>query len=218
MTSRDWVIKFLKEKGAANAAEPLGTDFIAIDPKNDDSGEELPPFTAGIVSSKKVTDEVLAPLLESDTAFDFVVNIPKDSIWTGAGITRAESEGLGWGGIAELLSAMYSKQIRGFQKKEYQFVLRGLQQHTNVAQIFRPFDRKLEIHRHDYDPLTVVLVHEYELTGEHVRHARELYGGFSDVLKTNPNGGISGNASEVAGGLGAQVHQWGGFLGRLNRK
>ena len=65
--------------------------------------------------------------------------------------------------------------------------------------------------------MKVTLLYEYELTAEHVRTAREEYGDFAVIVKTNPNGGVTENAREVGKGLGIEILKWGQFLGRLNQ-
>lgn len=116
------------------------------------------------------------------------------------------------------MSALSQKNVESFQKKEYSFVERGLNQHNRVNHFDRLFDRLIEIHRGDLPSVKIVLLNEYELTAEHIRHARDAYGEFSAVLRTNPNGGATSNAHLVAKELGAEIFQWGEFLSRLNKR
>lgn len=102
--------------------------------------------------------------------------------------------------------------------KEYGFVERGLQQHTEVTNLIRLYDRKYVVKRRRHNDVAVVLLNEYDLTADHVRTARERYGEFSDVLMTNPNGRASSAAELAAESMGAIIFKWGQFLGRLNRK
>ena len=63
-----------------------------------------------------------------------------------------------------------------------------------------------------------MLLNEYDLTADNVRNARDRYGGFSDILMTNPNGRATSAAEQAAESMGAQIYKWGEFLGRLNRR
>lgn len=116
------------------------------------------------------------------------------------------------------MSSLAHESVVGFQKKEYSFVLDGLDQHTRVESIDRLFDRLIKINRHDMPSITTVLLNEYELTAERIRNARSVYGEFTAVLRTNPNGGATRNAHEAAKSIGSEIFQWGEFLGHLNKK
>ena len=216
-SGRDWVATKLGSFSTVTKIEVIGEDFMMIHRDASVCGEKPPPFVAGIISAKKVTTAEIDAISGKGQQFDFVVNIPKDGIWEGAAIAKAEGLAIGWGGIGELMSAIGQPIVRGFEKKEYGFALQSLHQHTNVSSITRLYDRLLFIERHRHAPLTVVLLYEYELTAERVRQARALYGTFSMIARTNPNGGPTKNAREVAASLGAEILQWGEFLGLLNK-
>jgi hypothetical protein len=61
-----------------------------------------------------------------------------------------------------------------------------------------------------------LLLNEYELSADHVRTARDRYGTFNAILKTN--GRITEAAIAAANSMGATIYMWGQLLGRLNRK
>jgi hypothetical protein len=145
------------------------------------------------------------------------MTIPRSTVWTGEAIDFAREHQIGWGGIGELFRAVDSEEDSDIQKKEYEFVERGLSQHDKVTKLIRVFDRVFEVHRSKFDPITVVLINEYELTAEHVRHAKATYGHFDAILKTNPNGRTTENARETAEKMSAEIFGWGEFLGRLNK-
>lgn len=208
----------LRKLGDVVDAQPISDDFIYIQRKDEFAGEERPPFTTAIVSAMRVTRDALSKVINGANDCDFVANVPKGAIWEGSAIEEAGANNLGWGGIGELMSALGEANVRGFQRKEFAFVLRGLEQHTNVAALDRLYDRLIEIHRHSYEPLKAVLLNEYELTAEHIRRARSVYGQFAAIVRTNPNGGATTDAKGIAKELGAEIFQWGEFLGRLNRR
>lgn len=211
LSSRDWAAKQLMEHSEVVATEPRGDWFIDIERKKHES------FCTAVLSQPKVIAESLENMLSFNVEIQFVTNIPSNGIWKGDAITFAHDNDLGWGGFGDLMSAINQEFVNGFQRKEYAFFEKGVKQHTKVQSYKRIFDRVFQISRQDLPDIKVALVFEYELTAEHVRSTIEKYGEFSLIVKTNPNGNTTGNALEVARGLGIEILKWGEFLGRLNR-
>ncbi len=176
------------------------------------------PFVAAILSVPVVTAEILHPLLEADSAIEIVANVPKESVWTGGAIAFAATQGVAFGGMRDLMSAVDRENVREYTRSEYAFVERGLSQHDRVSRLEREFDRVYLVHRHQLPPMRFVMLNEYELTGDHLRAARSRYGHFNAVLLNNPNGKATTGALEVAEELGVGILKWGQFLGRLNKK
>lgn len=176
-----------------------------------------PPFEVLVLSYPQVTDDVLNPLLAAAPPVSFVVNVPKDGVWVQSGIAAAHHHQCAFGGIAELMSAIYHKldDVSEFVKKENAFVERGLLQHDRVSLFDQEYDRVYTVHRPGMKFLRVVLLNEYELTAEHVRTARTKYGPFDIVLMTNPNGTSTKDAKEAAKGMQIAILPWRQFLGRL---
>ncbi len=215
--TRDWVLNKIKEMDRVTDAIPIANDFIQIHRKGRRNNEMFPPFISAIIKTKIVTEEIVSSLLGQEQSFQFIANIPKDSIWVGAAINKAKEHNVGWGSMGDLMSSIQDEIVEGFQKKEYSFVERGLMQHDRVRSLDRLFDRVIDVNRDNMPSIRVVLLNEYELTAECIRHAREVYGNFAVVLRTNPNGEATNNAHEVAKELGIEIFQWGQFLGRINR-
>lgn len=176
------------------------------------------PFVAGVISVSAVTPEIVKPVLVADISIEILVNVPKESMWTGAAIAEATSRGVAFGGISDLMSVVSKEDVRRYVRSEYSFVERGLEQHDRVSGFDREFDRVYLVYRHDLPPLRFVMLNEYELTGDHVRTARDRYGAFDIVLLNNPNGKATTGAQEVAKAMGIGIFKWGQFLGRLNGK
>lgn len=217
-TKRDWALEKLRELKGVKSVEPIDHDYILIHRDADLSGEALPSFTACVIAVHRVTAEVLNPMLRNGQPVQFVANIPKDAVWEGSAIDLVGAVGIGWGGFGDLMSALRYSEVRVFQKREYLFVINNLLQHSRVVSIVRLFDRLLVVNRKTpLAPIQVVLLNEYELTADQIRHARATYGMFAAVLRTNPNGGATDNARAVAHEMGADIFQWGEFLSRLNR-
>lgn len=216
--SRDWLLDKLQKLENVTALAPINEYLIKIERTRLHSETALPPFVAAVISTKVVNGEDLVKLKPQDGHFEFVTNIPKDAIWTGAAITCANVHSIGWGGVGDLMSAINDEVVADYQNREFVFVERGLKQHNRIEKFYRLFDRIIEIHRTGLPTIKVAILNDYELTGEHVRHARDIYGEFSIIVKTNPNGRPTSNAYEAAKAVEAELLSWREFLGRLHRK
>ena len=211
LTTRDWIAEQLTGHDEVVAVEPKGELFINIQRK------KYAPVSSAILNEGHVDGRVIKAVFRHGGQVQFVANVPLDSVWTGEAITIARAHNVGWGGFGDLMSAISLESVEGFQKQEYSFVERGIRQHDRVDNYERIFDRVFLIFRRGLPEIKVALLCDYELTAEHVRAAREKYGDFSVIVKTNPNGNITGEAKEVGKGLGVDILKWGKFLGRLNR-
>ena len=209
--SRDWALTQLAKHTEVVSVAPLDEVFIGIERKR------YEPVVTAIMNERRVAGDSIEAVSSLAVELQFVTNMPRDSVWTGAAISAARERDLGWGGLGDLMRAINDASVRGFQKSEYSFVERGLRQHGRVEHYERLFDRLFRIARCGLPDITAALVYEYELTAEHVRATRERYGACSIIVKTNPNGGVTSLASEVGKGLGIEILRWGEFLGRLNR-
>ena len=210
-TTRDWITKQLAGHEEVVTVEPKGELFINIQRKT------YAPFTSAILNKDRVNRSAIESVFDHGDQVQFVANVPQDGVWMGEAIEIARARNVGWGGFGDLMRAINSDSVEGFQKKEYSFAERGIRQHDRVECYKRIFDRVFLLFRKGLPELKVALVYEYELTAEHVRAARDKYGDFSVIVKTNPNGNITGSAQEVGKGLGVDILKWGEFLGRINR-
>jgi hypothetical protein len=207
-----WVASNVSKMSQVHEAAVVGPNTLWITRENYD------PFVAGIISVPVVKAEILLPILDADSSIEIVANVPKESLWTGEAIASAATRGVAFGGISDLMSAVSRGDVRGYIRSEYRFVERGLTQHDRVSGLERKFDRVYLVHRRGLLPLRFVMLNEYELTGDHVRTARDRYGSFGAVLLSNPNGKPTAGALEVAKAMGIGIFKWGQFLGRLNCK
>ena len=211
MSIRDWAVQQLAKHTEIYSAVPHGDFFVAIERK------KYEPFSCAILNERRVEEQTVEWMLSLGIETQFITNMPKKGVWTGPAISVVREYDLGWGGFGDLMSAINHEDVRGFQKKEFSFVERGLSQHDRVSHYERIFDRVFDVFRWDLRKIRVTLPYEYDVTAEHVRQAREVYGDFDVVVKTNPNGGVTENARGVGGELGVEILKWGQFLGRLNR-
>ena len=210
MSARDWVAKRLSEMDNTIAIVPILEHYISIERK------QYPSFVSAVISENVVGSEALVSLESPPEKLQFVCNLPKFGVWTGEAIEAAKNGNLGWGGMGELMSVVGREEVAGFQRKEYDFVERGLRQHLAIERLVRRYDRVFEAVRCGMRPLVIVLVNEYDLSAEGVRHAKDTYGEFDLILKSNPNGKITDHATDAAKEIGVAIFTWGQLLGRLN--
>lgn len=174
------------------------------------------PFVAGVISVIRVeADTVRAVVSQPDV--EIIANVPKESFWTGDALRVASARGIATGSYGDLLRVIGLEDVRSFVPKDIAYIERGLRQHDQIAGFERVHDRIYRIRRNGMPELVVAMLTEYELTGDHLRTARDRYGAFDLAVITDPNGRATGTAAEVAGRLGADVLNWAGFYGRLNR-
>jgi hypothetical protein len=210
-----WVADRIAETTDASSTKVTSPFTFRVNRK-----DRLPSFEVLVLSASRVTDDILDPLLEEARSASFVVNVPKNGIWTESGIATARNHDCAFGGIGELMSAIHQKldDVSLFVKKENAFVERGLDQHDNVSHFDQEYDRVYTVHRPGMKSLRVVLLNEYELTAEHVRTARTSYGPFDIVLMTNPNGTPTKDALDTAKTMQVAILAWRQFLGRLGSR
>ncbi|WP_338334333.1 hypothetical protein [Xanthomonas euvesicatoria] len=195
-------------------------DVVEVDVVSDQTlritRRKYAPFVAGVVSVIRVeADTVRAVVSQPDV--EIVANVPKESFWTGDALRVASTRGIATGSYGDLLRVIGLEDVRSFVPKDIAFIERGLRQHDRIAGFERVHDRIYRIRRNGMPELVVAVLTEYELTGDHLRTARDRYGAFDLAVITDPNGRATGTAKEVAGRLGAEVLNWAGFYGRLNR-
>ena len=211
MSVRDWALEKLTEHNNVKLVEPVDRCYIHVKRK------EYVPFVTAIISEKCVTPNLIEVISRIGDELCFVANIPSCGIWTGAAISKAQEKYLGWGKFGDLMSAINQEDVRRYQKAEYNFFERGVNQHSKCRKCKRIYDRLYKIFRTGKLPDgTVSLAYEYELTAEHVRSARDKYGEFSVIVKTNPNGNITSSAQEVASKLDIKILKWSEFLSYLH--
>ena len=194
-----WVAQTIGKMGDVQDVKVVDAHSIRV------TRNKFDPFEAGIVSVSRVTPEIILPVIEANPSIEIIVNVPKESMWTGDAIAVAEIKGVAFGGIRDLMSAVSDEVVSQYTRSEYSFVERGLRQHTRVSDLERAADRVYIVYRHGLAPLRFVMLNEYELTGDHIRTARDRYGAFDEILLNNPNGKPTTGAREVAEGMGVGI-------------
>jgi hypothetical protein len=208
----EWVAGNLRNAEHVSKVEILSDQVLRV------SRSKYAPYVAGIVSATCVEVDAVRPLVESGLGVEIIANVPKESYWTGEALSLAHNNDIATGSYGDLLRVIDRQDVRGFQPKETEFVERGLRQHDRISSFERVYDRLYRISRNSLPDLKVAMLNEYELTADHLRTARDRYGQFSVAVITNPNGGATTSAAEVAKAMGVEILDWGSFFGRLNKK
>jgi len=207
-----WVADKMKTVGGIEDAEVTGPHTRRI------SRHDYGPVVAGIISLREVQASNILLLLNSGPGPDIIINVSKESCWRGDAIDLAKQRNVAFGGLKDLMSCMSDDDIRSYVNKEYEFLDRGFRQHRKVSDCYREYDRLYLIRRREgLGPIRVVVLNEYELTGDHIRTARDRYGFFDEILLNNPNGKPTASAEQVASQIGARIFMFGELLRRLNQ-
>lgn len=155
------------------------------------------------------------PLLDEPVKLSFIVNIPRESFWTGEAIALTEERSLGFGAMDDLFRSLNEPCVSSYRRPEFSYFERVVNQHTNVLEMARVHDRKYLLVRVEHGDIEVVLLNEYVLSADEVRTARDRFGAFRAILITNPNGEATSEAKHAARSIGARVFKMKGFMGFL---
>lgn len=216
MGYRNWIISYLKDHDQAQEIEsviPVGDSLIEIKSKKGKA------TVVGILEESVITSSHVYNIHSNESKKPNILVARFKCIWHGSAIDYARKNDMGWGGVGEITSAFDTNYYADIQKSEYVFVERNLLRHSKVFRLERLYDRVFKIHRiNRLSPITITLINSYELSGDDVRYARDTYGEFDAILKTNPNGNPTGRAYSAAEEIGVEIFKWGELLGRLNRR
>jgi len=208
----EWVAGNLRKEAKVSKVEVLSEQVLLV------SRDKYDPYIAGIISATCVDVASVSPLVISDSGIEIIVNIPKESYWSGEAIRLAHEKNIATGCYGDLFRVIDVQDVRAFEPKETAFIERGLRQHARITGFKRVFDRVYCISRRGLPDITVAMLNEYELTADHLRTARAWYGFFSVAVLTNPNGGATTSAARVAETMGVEILDWETFFGRLWKK
>ena len=209
-----WSGKWCKEKlethDAIDSIELISENFLKITDLKGCS------FMVATMNLKKIDSVDLETLL-AKTDVDFVLNISSEPYITQSALGMITIKKFGIGGMGDIKAALRDGNIKNYISKEIKFILNGLRQHTKVINVTRLDNRRFKVERQNHLPVTIVALHEYELTAERVRNAKDIFTDFDIILISDPSGTPSSNAESVALTLGIKIFKWGELLGMLNK-
>lgn len=208
-----WVAQQMAQHSDVTGVEILGPHSLRI------ARKDYPPFHAGVIAEVAVLRAHVEAALAEDRDIEIIMNVPKESKWTGDAIGAATQAGVAWGGMSELFRVAAREDVRGHERDEYRFAGRILRQFGKVAHVEREADRLWVLYRKDgLPPLRVVALNPYELTADHLRTARDRYGAFDVVFLNNPNGKATESGKAVAEDLGVPILMAGELRGWVNAR
>jgi len=210
--SKDFLIKKLKNFKPADKIDSIDQNLILVKRKN---GIDFNAFTLSLEKIELVT---LQEICNKFTNLNFIVNIKKQYEIPWNAVEYLHNMQITIGGVGDFMRFCNEEDNRILQDKEFHFVSRGLRQHKMVKEFKRLDNRRIEIVRNGLPTIISIMINEYDVTGESIRFARDLYGEFKVVIKTNPNGSITTQAHMVSKQLDVECCNWGDFLGKLNSR
>lgn len=209
-----WIADKLKGDTQFQAVDPLGLGFLNV------VGKDGHQFLAAAIGVKSVVEvrHVIPVFTVEGTRPEFIVNVPSKAIWTSSAIDYVHNAPAAFGTLGDLRRASRENVVSSYRNKEFNFFERIFRQHSAVVGVTRLYDRLYSLQRRGGLPdISVVLLEAYDVSAEHVRNARELYGSFDLGLKTTNYGSITSAATEAARSMGAEVFNLRDFMGRLGR-
>jgi hypothetical protein len=221
MTGAEWIAAKLNSAGEFPGVEAI------IDSKNVVfvQRSDKPDAYIGIIPT---TPQNSTPVVSLDTAtsihaekptMSMMIAVPKGARWSGDAMSWLQFEGIAFGGVGDLLSAInYDEEISTHRNKTLAFVDDGLRRHSHVADLEWIDSKKVEIRLRNDETVIVALDNSYDITMSVARDAARILGEFDILLKTNPNGSITSNGAESVARLGFETMKWGELFGHLAKR
>ena len=205
-----WIADKLQDHSMVYHATVQTSQIVRVERKG------FSQVTVATLSAERVTEGHLTDIMSpGPEAVDFALNIARESYWSSEAIHIMNVMSVAFGGVADLYRALRLESVRQYEAPEFRFVRRGIEQHHNVRQLDRLEDRGFLIKRYVGRDLLVVFLNDYDLTADRVRTAREWYGDFEALVRTNPSSRVTSSAREAANAIKVRVLSWRHFLGYL---
>lgn len=213
ISSTKWVADKVKDLEDVDEVDINGQHLLVV------KRTSTPTFKAAVISKNVVEVDDIQYLFNTYPDIDIVINVPSQAQWSKGAVRLCFDAGVAFGGMSAITSAIdkHVKNVRTYPGKELDFVEEGLRQHSRVSEFIRDDERSYSVERNGLPTIHVVVLNDYELTGEHVRAARKRYGNFDAILMNNPNGNATKTATQIGKELKIAILHWGQFLGWLNR-
>lgn len=197
--SAPWAAKKLKDHECVTQVDQVGTHGLIIHRRN------RTPLEIAVIGVERVDAGCIddALILAPDSAF--VLNVGSGGYVPAGGYERATELGLGVGALGELLSVIYQADVSEPVGSKATFVLRSVDQHSNVSKVSRVADVLYSIERKTGDSLVAAMLYEYELGADAVRTAMARYPEATVLVSANPNATTSQMAIEAAESAGIKL-------------
>lgn len=208
-----WVAQRLVELDQVERCSEIGGPVLEVV-----RTKGLPDINVACISVDVLDSDVALTVLAESADVKFVLNVPANARITGEAIGILATRGVAVGGVGDAMRALREPDPGSYQHKDWQFVERGLAQHTAIES-FTLLDRgRYRVERRDRDPITVAVINDYEVTADSVRQVIEKYPALDLIVTSNPNAlQISDQAKTAASAAGVSVALWRDFYGSLRQ-
>lgn len=220
MTGAEWIAEKINSGGSDGMVATIESENVLFVQRS-----EKPDGYVGVVSTKRKDSTPLVSLEEARGVWSqkpemaMMIAIPRGARWSGTAMGWLQSEGIAFGGVGDLLSALhYDDDISTHRNKTFAFVDDGLRRHSRVQDLEWIDSKRVRVQLQNDVTITVALEDAYDITMTVARDAARVLGNFDVLLKTNPNGSITSNAAENVERLGFQTLKWGELFGYLAKR
>jgi hypothetical protein len=212
-SSAEFIQRSLARHNKVRSIDVIGSAFVKV------TRTDATTVVIAATSAPRLDAQLLGEIIHSAPEdLDYVVNIPVESLILGDAIMLARRRGIGVGHFRDLMSALGEPDVAQHRSRGLHYVERGLAQHDKVESAEPIAERHYRITRQGLPAITVVFLHEYDLTVEHVRTAKQRYGSFAAIVVTDPHGGPTGDALALAATMNVRLLTWKEFYGALNKR
>lgn len=180
------------------------------------SHEEGMIYHIALITEDEVTMNTLS-YLDLDLV-DFILNHKKEAYIHSCFYEPHHSFRLSVGNFGDLLHALLTKNLHDYTSKEMSFIIRGLKQHDKVKSIQRLDNRRIEIQRLLMSTVTILVVNDYEITAESIRHNKRIFKNFNAIVFSNPYASASSFAINLAQTLNIELLKYGQLLRKLHKR
>jgi hypothetical protein len=198
MTGAEWIAEKINSGECRNVNASVESENVVFVQRSD-----KPDAYVGIIQTKPRDS---TPIVSLDEAKDIsaekpemtmMIAIRRGARWSGAAMRWLQSEGIAFGGVGDLRSAIsYDDEMSTHRNKTLAFVDDGLRRHSRVEDLEWIDSKKVKVRLRNDVSITVALADAYDITMDVARRAARTLGNFDVLLKTNPNGSITSSGAE----------------------
>lgn len=203
----NWVADRISEQRELKIINRMPGGFLLL--KSDDRE----PFPASVIGIKGVIqNHDIQPAFSRSIKPKFIVNVPSNTLWSGAAILAIHNALAAFGTLGELFKAARLEDPSTYRNKEWGYFYRAIAQHSNVQSIELIYESVVVAHRRKGKDLTIAFVDAYNMSAEDVRNAVDQLGHFNVIVKMSNYGSITSTAAAAATSIGVQALDFKGLM------
>ncbi len=211
-TTFEWIIDKLDDNKNISSSEVISNSLLKI---NRIEGQKTIKIIKITLSEINLTD--IKSILDNQDV-DFILHTVKEPWIQGSIFEFLNKKKKVIGGFGDLFRVLRQNNNHPYIPPQVHFITRGLKQHTKVSSVKKLDNKRYEIERYGLETVTIIALEDYDIGIESVRNAINQFNKFDAILKSNPNGGITTSAENLADSINIKVFKWGELLGILNRQ